>query len=103
MAEERGAADELLHLHVPDKHMELVRGMLMVREPPGFRHGRVTGDLASRLRASLERSGGTLVLVVEAEFMLTSDPDRVGQGAQTDTKWLSRRRARFALAALRLH
>ena len=32
-------ADELLRL--PDKHAELVRGVLIVREPPGLSHGRM--------------------------------------------------------------
>src|SRR5258708_10126150 len=34
-------AEDLLQPHVP-KHAELVRGVLVVREPPGFRHGEIT-------------------------------------------------------------
>src|SRR5437016_13847782 len=34
-------ADELLHLSVPDKCTQLVRGRLVVREPPGSLHGLV--------------------------------------------------------------
>ncbi|HSA56081.1 MAG TPA: hypothetical protein VLE53_10270 [Gemmatimonadaceae bacterium] len=33
------AAEELLHMYVPDKRVELVRGQLIVREPAGFGHG----------------------------------------------------------------
>jgi len=51
-------ADELLHVAIPDKRVELVRGTLVVREPPGYTHGRVTVNLAVRLAAHLEASGG---------------------------------------------
>src|SRR5881628_3531992 len=51
-------ADELLHVGIPDKRVELVRGTLVVREPPGYTHGRVTVNLAVRLAAHLEASGG---------------------------------------------
>ena len=34
-------ADELLHVHIPGKQVELVRGVLIVREPPGFQHGAI--------------------------------------------------------------
>ena len=34
-------ADELLHARFPNKRTELVRGVLHVREPAGFLHGRV--------------------------------------------------------------
>jgi len=70
-------ADELLHVRIPDKHVELVRGELLVREPPGFRHGRVTVDLAARLGAYLRETGAAQVLVVETGFKLASDPDTV--------------------------
>ena len=70
-------ADELLHLHIPDKQVELVRGVLVVREPPGFRHGRVTVDLVARLGAHLKATGDTQALVIDAGFRLASDPDTV--------------------------
>jgi len=38
-------AEELLHLNLPNKRTELVRGRLIVREPAGYRHG----DVAARL------------------------------------------------------
>jgi len=34
-------AEELLYLNLPDKQTELVRGSLIVREPPGYQHGLV--------------------------------------------------------------
>src|SRR5438876_9091194 len=42
-------AEELLQTSIPDKHVELVRGVLVVREPAGLRHGRVAMELARRL------------------------------------------------------
>ena len=44
-------ADDLLQVYIPDKQFELVRGVLVVRELPGFRHGRVVMELAGRLDA----------------------------------------------------
>src|SRR5207249_1946337 len=43
-------AEELLQTSIPDKHVELVRGVLVVREPAGYRHGRVS-RLGHRPRA----------------------------------------------------
>src|SRR2546421_8034259 len=70
-------ADELLHVAIPDKRVELVRGTLVVREPPGYTHGRVTVNLAVRLAAHLEASGGLQVLVAETGFTLGKNPDTV--------------------------
>ena len=39
-------ADELLRTSIPDKRVELVRGILVVRQPAGYRHGRVSMNLA---------------------------------------------------------
>src|SRR6266478_5753380 len=38
-------------LQIPDKHAELVRGALVVREPPGLRHGRIAMEIATALGA----------------------------------------------------
>ncbi len=70
-------ADELLHLRIPDKHVELVRGVLVVREPPGYTHGLVAANLASRLTAHVERAGTDHVVVIETGFKLAGDPDTV--------------------------
>ncbi len=69
-------ADELLHTHIPDKHVELVRGVLVVREPPGLRHGRVAVELARRLADHAETTNLGRVYV-ESGFKLASDPDTV--------------------------
>jgi Uma2 family endonuclease len=69
-------ADELLHLSIPDKRTELVRGVLMVREPPGLRHGRIAAELVLRVQSHVERVGLGRVYV-ESGFKLASDPDTV--------------------------
>ncbi len=81
-------ADELLHAHIPDKHVELVRGVLIVREPPGLPHGRVAVELAGRL-ADHARAASLGRVYVESGFKLASDPDTV---RGPDVAFVSRRR-----------
>ena len=42
-------ADELLHAPIANKRTELVRGVLVVREPPGGLHGIATARLGAQL------------------------------------------------------
>ncbi len=70
-------ADELLHLNLPDKRTELVRGALIVREPAGYLHGRVAAKVASLLMNHVETNGLGCVLAAETGFKLASDPDTV--------------------------
>ena len=81
-------ADALVDVHLPDKHVELVRGILVVREPPGLRHGRVTTELAARLAPHV-RAGGLGQVYVESGFKVTSDPDTV---RAPDIAFISRKR-----------
>lgn len=69
--------DDLLQVRIPDKQIELVRGVLMVRELPGFTHGRVTATLVARLAAHIDNTGAGLVVLAETGFRLTRDPDTV--------------------------
>jgi Uma2 family endonuclease len=69
-------ADELLHTHIPDKHVELVRGRLVVREPPGLRHGRIAIDLGTSLAAHV-RANALGRVYVGSGFKLATDPDTV--------------------------
>lgn len=71
------SAEELLHLNLPNKRTELVRGVLVVREPPGGRHGRITAEVA-RLIANhvVERGLGT-VYAGDTGFTLARGPDTV--------------------------
>lgn len=69
-------AEELLHTSTPDKRVDLVRGVLVVREPPGLRHGRVAVELSRRLADHVAtRALGRVY--VESGFTLTRRPDTV--------------------------
>ena len=81
-------ADELLQTHLPDRQVELVRGVLVVREPPGLRHGRITSELAAQV-VPFARSAGLGQVYVESGFKLTSDPDTV---RGPDLAFISRKR-----------
>ncbi|HEU5261803.1 MAG TPA: Uma2 family endonuclease [Gemmatimonadales bacterium] len=70
-------AEELLHVRVPDKHVELVRGVLVAREPAGYIHGRVAMNLAVKLGAHLERTGAGQLFAAETGFTLARGPDTV--------------------------
>jgi Uma2 family endonuclease len=70
-------ADELLRTRLPDKHVELVRGVLVVREPAGGRHGYVTARLTKRLMDIVEARGLGSVFAAETGFQLSADPDTV--------------------------
>jgi len=70
-------AGELLHVHIPDKHVELVHGVLSVREPPGYLHGDVTARLTKRLMDHVDARELGRVLAAETGFQLRSDPDTV--------------------------
>ncbi|HVH68378.1 MAG TPA: Uma2 family endonuclease [Gemmatimonadales bacterium] len=69
-------ADELQHVYIPDKRVDLVRGVLVVRELPGFRHGLVTTELLVRLDGHVRTAALGRVLP-EVGFKLTRDPDTV--------------------------
>ena len=61
-------ADELLTLDLPGKSTELVRGRLVVREPPGTHHGRVQSNLnvlidPARQVAHVYRSDGSVTAI----------------------------------------
>ena len=70
-------AEELLHLSVPDKCTELVRGRLVVREPPGSLHGLVAMTLGIELGIFVRNSGAGRVFAAETGFKLASNPDTV--------------------------
>ena len=70
-------ADELLRLNLPDKRTELVRGVLVVREPAGFRHSRVAMELALRLGQHVRANGLGRLCAAETGFTLARDPDTV--------------------------
>src|SRR2546429_8088347 len=70
-------AEELLALSIADKRVELVRGVLIVREPAGYAHGRVAMNLAMRLATCVEHAGAGQVFAAETGFTLARAPDTV--------------------------
>src|SRR5437764_14583170 len=70
-------AEALLALPIPDKRVELVRGVLIVREPAGYAHGRVAMNLAVQLATHVESAAAGQVFAVETGFTLARGPDTV--------------------------
>jgi len=70
-------AEELLQTNIPNKRTELVRGRLIVREPAGYSHGRVTMNLTVRLGAHVESAGCGQLVAAETGFTLFRGPDTV--------------------------
>lgn len=70
-------AQDLLRIRIPGKGAELVRGVLMVKEPPGFLHGAVAARLAQALMVHADARALGMVLAAETGFKLASDPDTV--------------------------
>src|SRR6059058_1626289 len=82
-------ADELLRTSIPDKRVELVRGILVVREPAGYRHGRVSMNLAFLLSMHVEEKEAGQVVSGDTGFKLTPDTDTV---RAPDVAFISRER-----------
>lgn len=83
-------AEELLDLDLPNKQTELVRGRLIVREPPGYGHG-VTALKITRLIANHVHDHGLgIVVAAETGFKLSSNPDTV---RAADAAYIDRQRA----------
>ncbi len=70
-------AEELLQVSVPGKRVELVRGVLVVREPTGLRHGRVVAALSRRLTDHVEATRQGEVYAGDTGFTLSRGPDTV--------------------------
>ncbi len=90
-------AEELLAYPMPDKRVELVRGRLIVREPPGMRHGecamRIGVALSNFLSRDRESRGAAetrgRVLTCDSGFTLARNPDTV---RGPDVAYVSRER-----------
>jgi Uma2 family endonuclease len=89
-------ADELLHLSIPGKCTELVRGRLVVREPPGSQHGLVAMSLGTELALHAKRTGAGGVFAAETGFHLGSNPDTV---RAPDVAFVARERMEAARTA----
>lgn len=70
-------ADELLTLDLPGKSTELVRGRLVVREPPSTYHGRVQSTLNILVGSHVRAHQLGAVFGQDTGFMIASNPDTV--------------------------
>jgi Uma2 family endonuclease len=70
-------AEELLHLSIPDKRVELIRGVLVVREPAGGRHGRIAVNVTIELGTFVRAHGLGVVYAAETGFTIARGPDTV--------------------------
>lgn len=70
-------AEDLLRFREPGKTAELVRGLLVVSEPPGTGHGARAARLTVRVGVFVERQGLGQVFTQDTGFMIERDPDTV--------------------------
>lgn len=70
-------ADEFAQTDVPGKVLQLIRGHLVVREPPGTRHGAVAANLAIDLGVFARKGGLGQVFAQDTGFKIERDPDTV--------------------------
>ena len=70
-------ADELLDWYVPGKRAELVRGRLIVSEPPGAKHGSVANQLAVLITIHVQAHDLGRVYAAETGFWIEVNPDTV--------------------------
>jgi Uma2 family endonuclease len=70
-------ADDVLRISLPGKQVELVRGRLVVREPPGTWHGKVAATLARHLGNFVVKGDLGAVFGQDSGFKIASDPDTV--------------------------
>ena len=70
-------AEQLARVDIPGKSTELVRGRLIVREPPGTHHGRLAGRLIIRVGVFVESHRLGEVFAQDTGFRIASNPDTV--------------------------
>ena len=77
MAQDLVTAEELPYVSPPHKRTELVRGVLVVREPPGYQHGYVVTRLALAIGGHVRTHDLGHMVICDTGFKLFSDPDTV--------------------------
>jgi Uma2 family endonuclease len=70
-------AEELERLSPPNKSVELVRGRMIVREPPGTWHGKISNNLSFSLTAFVRAKELGTVFAQDTGFKIAADPDTV--------------------------
>jgi len=83
-------AADVERMSLPGKQVELVRGQLVVREPPGTWHGAIAAKLAYHLSDFANRQELGLVFAQDTGFKIASDPDTV---RAPDVAFVGRERA----------
>lgn len=68
-------AEELLRLNLPNKRTELVRGVLIIREPAGYQHGDIAMRLGAAIHSYVEAHELGRVFAAETGFTLERGPD----------------------------
>jgi Uma2 family endonuclease len=76
-AEEIMTAEQLERIEIPGKSTELVRGRLVVLEPPGTYHGALAARLLVRVGAFVELHRLGTVFAQDTGFKIASHPDTV--------------------------
>jgi Uma2 family endonuclease len=70
-------ADDLERISIPGKVTELIRGRLVVREPPGTWHGIVAANLQYHVSDFVRRHELGVVAAQDTGFKIGADPDTV--------------------------
>ena len=70
-------AADVERLSLPNKQVELVRGRLVVREPPGTRHGVIAAKLGYFLSDFVRRHSFGIVAAQDTGFKIGREPDTV--------------------------
>ena len=64
-------------ISIPGKQVELVRGRLVVRDPPGTRQGVIAATLGYLVTSFVRQHGLGVVVAQDTGFKIASDPDTV--------------------------
>jgi len=83
-------AEQLESIEIPGKWTELIRGQLIVREPPGTYHGKVSATILFMIAAFTRPRGLGDVFGQDTGFKIESNPDTV---RAPDVAFLSRDRS----------
>ena len=70
-------AEELEHYPDRDKQVELIRGRLVVREPPGTLHGIIAANLTGFLSDFVRRNKLGVISAQDTGFKIATNPDTV--------------------------
>jgi Uma2 family endonuclease len=77
MSPELMTAEQLLDVNIPGKQVELVRGRLVVKEPPGYLHASVVARLTAELVNYARAQSLGEVVAGDPGFTLARNPDTV--------------------------